>query len=106
LAKLELLLSRLPEALELVDPKLFTREPSIFESACVGETAEPDLFAIPVALGDRDADAIAVPDAVEPRLLPATVPRFAVVPEFVELRAVTDELARFPPGAVRPPIEL
>jgi hypothetical protein len=101
--------TRLPVELEAVEPKLLC-EPSMLESACEVDTAEPGLFDAAIELDDLLAGPAVefVPDKELPRLVavaalplapvrafPEAVPRLAVAP-FPELRALIAELVRFP----------
>jgi hypothetical protein len=101
--------------LEVLEPKLLC-EPSILESACEVETAEPglvdavmepdDLLADPIVEFDPDEElprlvaAAALPPIV-PRAPPGAVPRLAIAP-FPELRALIPELVRFPAPGIEP----
>jgi len=110
---------RLPVKLELADPNLLACEPSILESACEVETAEPDLLEAAIVPEDRVVDetpefgrgeetfprlfAVIELPVTSPRVFPAAVPRLAVAPALPEFRAAVGELVRL---AVDPEREL
>ena len=102
-------MTRLPVALEVLDPKLLC-EPSILERACEVDTADPGLFDALIEPDGLLADPIVEFDPVEelprlvavaalppvaPRAPPEAVPRLAIAP-LPELRALIAELDRFP----------
>jgi hypothetical protein len=102
----------LPVELEVVELKLLC-EPSMLESACEVDTAEPGLFDALIEPDDLLADPIVeLPDEELPRLVavaallpvapprafPEVVPRLATAP-LPEFRALIPEFVRFPAAA-------